>query len=197
MLHIYTEHFFAAALYNTKPKETSVEPPPPAPGILCSRYPLLQVFPAPGIPWSRYPLLQVFPAPGILCSRYPLVQVSPAPGIPCSRYSLLQVFPAPGIPCSRYPLLQVFPAPGIPCSRYSLLQVFPAPGIPCSGYSLLTGFSTLLFLLLIALVAQLGQLRHANVCLYLFSDSEAYHEQTGPIPSSNGSLDIALSIVHT
>jgi len=28
---------------------------------------------------------------------------------------------------------------------------------------------------------------------YLFSDSEAYHEQMGPIPSSNGSLDIALS----
>ena len=25
------------------------------------------------------------------------------------------------------------------------------------------------------------------------SDSEAYHEQMGPIPSSNGSLDIALS----
>ena len=189
----------------------------PGPGIPCSRYSLLQVFSVPGIPWSRYPLVQVslvFSVPGIPWSRYPLVQVSPAPGIPwwsrylllqvfpapgipCSRYSLLQVFPAPGIPCSRYPLLQVFPAPGIPCSRYSLLQVFPAPGIPCSGYSLLTGFSTLLFLLLIALVAQLGQLRHATVCLYLFSDSEAYHEQTGPIPSSNGSLDIALSIVHT
>jgi len=27
----------------------------------------------------------------------------------------------------------------------------------------------------------------------LFSDSEAYHKQMGPTPSSNGSLDIALS----
>ena len=31
----------------------------------------------------------------------------------------------------------------------------------------------------------------------LLSDSEAYHEQMGPIPSSNGSLDIALSNAHT
>jgi len=31
----------------------------------------------------------------------------------------------------------------------------------------------------------------------LFVDLEAYHEQMGPIPSSDGSLDIALSIVHT
>jgi len=30
-----------------------------------------------------------------------------------------------------------------------------------------------------------------------FVDSEAYHEQMGPIPSSNESLDIALSNVHT
>jgi len=29
-------------------------------------------------------------------------------------------------------------------------------------------------------------------CLHLFSDSEAYHEEMGPITSSNGSLDIAL-----
>ena len=33
--------------------------------------------------------------------------------------------------------------------------------------------------------------------LHLSVDSEAYHEQIGPIPSSNGSLDIALSDVHT
>jgi len=31
----------------------------------------------------------------------------------------------------------------------------------------------------------------------LFVDSEAYHEQMGPIPSSNGSVDIALSNAHT
>ena len=31
----------------------------------------------------------------------------------------------------------------------------------------------------------------------LFVDSEAYYEQMGPITSSNGSLDIALSNVHT
>jgi len=30
-----------------------------------------------------------------------------------------------------------------------------------------------------------------------FVDSEAYHEQMGPIPSSNLSLDIALSNGHT
>jgi len=40
------------------------------------------------------------------------------------------------------------------------------------------------------------QLSHAQQCLHL-SDSETYHEQMGPIPSSNGSLDIALSIAHT
>jgi len=38
---------------------------------------------------------------------------------------------------------------------------------------------------------------HGQKCRHLFSDSEAYHEQMGPIPSSNGSLDRALSIVHT
>jgi len=32
-----------------------------------------------------------------------------------------------------------------------------------------------------------------NIFANLFSDFEAYHEQMGPIPSSNGSLDIALS----
>jgi len=46
-------------------------------------------------------------------------------------------------------------------------------------------------------MAQSVQLRHANMCLYLFSDSEAYHEQMGLIPSSNGSLDMALSHTHT
>jgi len=32
---------------------------------------------------------------------------------------------------------------------------------------------------------------------HLFVDSEAYHEQMGPIPSSNGSIDIALFNAHT
>jgi len=31
----------------------------------------------------------------------------------------------------------------------------------------------------------------------LFSDSEAYHEQMGPILSSSGSFDITLSNAHT
>ena len=35
-------------------------------------------------------------------------------------------------------------------------------------------------------------LYHGQKCLHLFSDSEAYHEQMGSIPSSNGTLDIAL-----
>ena len=35
---------------------------------------------------------------------------------------------------------------------------------------------------------------HGQKCFHLFSDSEVYHEQIGPIPSSNGSLDIALSM---
>jgi len=34
-------------------------------------------------------------------------------------------------------------------------------------------------------------------CLYLFSDYETYHEQMSPIPSSHGTLDIALSNAHT
>jgi len=45
-------------------------------------------------------------------------------------------------------------------------------------------------------------LRSKGLCrdqkrLHLFLDSEAYHDQMGPIPSSNGSLDIALSNTHT
>ena len=31
----------------------------------------------------------------------------------------------------------------------------------------------------------------------MFLDSDAYHEQMGPIPSSNGNLDIALFNAHT
>jgi len=38
---------------------------------------------------------------------------------------------------------------------------------------------------------------HGQKWLHLFSDSEAYHEQMGQIPSLNGSLDIALSNAHT
>jgi len=37
---------------------------------------------------------------------------------------------------------------------------------------------------------------HGEKCLHLFSDSQAYNEQMGPIPSSNISLDIALSDAH-
>jgi len=33
--------------------------------------------------------------------------------------------------------------------------------------------------------------------LHLFVDFEAYYEQMGLIPTSNGSLDIALSNAHT
>jgi len=40
---------------------------------------------------------------------------------------------------------------------------------------------------------ELKWLCHGQKCLHLFSDSEAYHEQMGPIPSSNVSLGIALS----
>lgn len=40
-------------------------------------------------------------------------------------------------------------------------------------------------------------LTHGQKRLPLFSDSEADHEQMGPIPSSNGILDIALPIVRT
>jgi len=42
----------------------------------------------------------------------------------------------------------------------------------------------------------LEALWHGQRCLHLFVDSEAYQEQMGPIPSSNGSLDIALSNAH-
>ena len=38
---------------------------------------------------------------------------------------------------------------------------------------------------------------HGQTWLHLFVDSEAYYKQMGPIPSSNGSLDIALSNGHT
>jgi len=43
-------------------------------------------------------------------------------------------------------------------------------------------------------LATLKGLCHGQKCLHLFSDSETYHEQMGPIPRSNGSLDIALDI---
>ena len=38
---------------------------------------------------------------------------------------------------------------------------------------------------------------HGQKCLHSFSESEAYHGQMGPILSSNGSLDIALSNVQS
>jgi len=44
---------------------------------------------------------------------------------------------------------------------------------------------------------KLKGLCHDQKRLHLFSHSEAYHEQMGPIPTSNGSLDIALSIAHS
>ena len=44
---------------------------------------------------------------------------------------------------------------------------------------------------------RLKGLCHDQKCLHLFSDSQAYHEQMGQIPSSNGSLDKALSNAHT
>jgi len=44
---------------------------------------------------------------------------------------------------------------------------------------------------------ELKGLCHGQKFLHLFSDFEAYHEQKGPIPSSIGSLDIALSDAHT
>jgi len=44
---------------------------------------------------------------------------------------------------------------------------------------------------------RLKGLCHGQKCLYLCSVSEAYLEQMGPILSSNGSLDIALSSAHT
>jgi len=40
-------------------------------------------------------------------------------------------------------------------------------------------------------------LRHGQKWLHSLVDSEAYHEQMGPIPSSNECLYIALSNVHT
>jgi len=38
---------------------------------------------------------------------------------------------------------------------------------------------------------------HGQKGLHLFLDAEACHEQMGPIPSSNESLDIALSNAST
>jgi len=46
-------------------------------------------------------------------------------------------------------------------------------------------------------VAGLQGLCHGQKYLPSFSVSEAYHEQMGGIPSSNGSSDIALSNAHT
>ena len=46
-------------------------------------------------------------------------------------------------------------------------------------------------------VKNLEELWHGQKWLHLFVDSEADHEQMGPISSSNESLDIALSIAHT
>jgi len=43
----------------------------------------------------------------------------------------------------------------------------------------------------------LKELWHGRKWLHLFVDSEACHEQMGPIPSSNESLDIALFNSHT
>jgi len=40
-------------------------------------------------------------------------------------------------------------------------------------------------------------LYHGQKCLHLSSDSEAYHEQIGPIPNLNESLDRALSNANT
>ena len=45
--------------------------------------------------------------------------------------------------------------------------------------------------------ATLKEWRDARMCLDLFADSEGYHEQMDPIPSSKGSLDRALSNAHT
>jgi len=44
---------------------------------------------------------------------------------------------------------------------------------------------------------RLKGLCHGHKYLHLFSDSEAYHEQMGPKPISNGNLDVALSNEHT
>jgi len=38
---------------------------------------------------------------------------------------------------------------------------------------------------------------HGQKCVHLVLDSEAPHEQMGPIPNSNGSLDVALSNAQT
>ena len=46
-------------------------------------------------------------------------------------------------------------------------------------------------------ITPLKRLFHGQKFLHLFLDSEACLEQMGPIPSSNESLDIALSNAHT
>jgi len=45
--------------------------------------------------------------------------------------------------------------------------------------------------------AILKGLGYGQKCLQVYADSEAYHEQMGPRPSSNGSVEMALSIAHT
>jgi len=44
----------------------------------------------------------------------------------------------------------------------------------------------------LAMEQLLKGLCHGQKCIHLFSDSEPYHKQMSPIPSSNGSLDIPL-----
>jgi len=69
----------------------------------------------------------------------------------------------------------------------------------CTIYSLITytniafGLKTINF----SFGIYLEGLCHGQKCLHLFSDSEAHHEKMGPIPNSNGSLDIAISNAHT
>jgi len=52
-------------------------------------------------------------------------------------------------------------------------------------------------MLLHIIIKILKRLIHGQECIHLFSDFEAYHEQMGPVPSSNGNLDKALSNAHT
>ena len=127
---------------------------------------------------------------------------SPVPGISaelkgsCHRHKCLHIdksSPVPGISaelkgsCHRHKCLYIdisSPVPGISaelkvsCHRHKRLHIdisSPVPGIS----------------------AELKGSCHRRKCLHLFSESEAYREQMGPIPSSNGSLDIALSNAHT
>jgi len=50
---------------------------------------------------------------------------------------------------------------------------------------------------LLAMTWPLKGLSHGQKCVHLFSDSEAYHEQMGSIHTSDESLDLALTNVHT